>query len=85
MAITWEPLVRLISNLEKAHPRVPSNIPGKSQLDRTSGCREMAVTDTHTQTDTQTDKPAGDDGPILPPFYSTKARTENFLSPENFL
>ena len=30
-------------------------------------------------------KPAGDDGPILPPFYSTKARTENFLSPENFL
>ena len=30
-------------------------------------------------------KPAGDDGPILPPFYSTKARTENFLSPEKFL
>ena len=29
-------------------------------------------------------KPVGDDGPILPPFYSTKARTEN-LSPENFL
>ena len=29
-------------------------------------------------------KPAGDDGPILPPFDSTKARTENFLSPENF-
>ena len=33
----------------------------------------------------QQNKPAGDDGPILPPFYSTKARTENFLSPENFL
>ena len=33
----------------------------------------------------QTNKPAGDNGPILPPFYSTKARTENFLSPENFL
>ena len=48
MAITWEPLVRLISNLEKAHTQVPSNIPSKFQLDRTSGCRETAVTDTHT-------------------------------------
>ena len=37
------------------------------------------------QTNKQTNKPAGDDGPILPPFYSTKARTENFLSPEKFL
>ena len=49
MAITWEALVRLISNLEKAHPQVPSNISGKFQLDRTSGCRETAVTDTHTE------------------------------------
>ena len=24
MAVTWEPLVRLISNLEKAHTQVPS-------------------------------------------------------------
>ena len=57
MAITWETLVRLISNLENAHPQVPSNIPGKFQLDRTSGCRETAVADTHTyrQTDRQTD------------------------------
>ena len=51
MAITWEPLVRLISNLEKAHPQGPSNIPGKFQLDRISGCRETAVADR--QTDTQ--------------------------------
>ena len=49
MAITWEPLVRLISNLEKAHTQVPSNIPGKFQLDQTSGCRETAVTDRQTQ------------------------------------
>ena len=49
MAVTWEALVRLISNLEKTHPQGPSNIPGKFQLDRTSGCRETAVTDTHTQ------------------------------------
>ena len=57
MAVTWEPLVRLISNLEKAHPQVPSNISGKFQLDRTSGCRETAVADTHTdrQTDTHTE------------------------------
>ena len=27
MAVTWEPLVRSISNLEKAHPGVPGNIP----------------------------------------------------------
>ncbi len=54
MAITWEALVRLISNLEKAHPQVPSNISGKFQLDRTSGCRETAVTDTYTHTDTHT-------------------------------
>ena len=54
MAITWEPLVRLISNLEKAHAQVPSNIPGKFQLDRTSGCRETAVTDTHTDRHTDT-------------------------------
>ena len=46
MAITWEALVRLISNLENAHTQVPSNISGKFQLDRTSGCRETAVTDT---------------------------------------
>ena len=46
--MTWEPLVRLISNLEKAHPQGPSNIPGKFQLDWTSGCRETAVTDTQT-------------------------------------
>ena len=50
MAVTWEPLVRLISNLEKAHPRVPHNIPGKFQWDRTSGCRETVVADTHTDT-----------------------------------
>ena len=56
MAVTWEPLVRLISNRENAHPHVPSNIPGKFQLDRISGCRETAVADTHTdrQTDTHT-------------------------------
>ena len=48
MAITWEPLVRLISNLEKAHPQGPSNIPGKFQLDRTSGCRETVVADKQT-------------------------------------
>ncbi len=53
-AITWEPLVRLISNLEKAHPRVPSNIPGKFQVHRTSGRRETAVTHTHTHTHRQT-------------------------------
>ena len=52
MAITWEALVRLISNLEKAHPQGPSNIPGKFQLDRTSGCRETAVADRHTDTHT---------------------------------
>ena len=56
MAKTWEPLVRLISNLEKAHPQGPSNIPGKFPIDRTSGCRETAVTDTDRQTDRQTDK-----------------------------
>ena len=50
MAITWEALVRLISNHEKAHPQDPSNIPGKFQLDRTSGCRETTVTDTDTHT-----------------------------------
>ena len=55
MAITWEPLVRLISNLEKAHPQGPGNIPGKFQSDRTSGRRETAVADTHIQTDTHTD------------------------------
>ena len=57
MAITWEALLRLISNLEKAHPQGPSNIPGKFQLDRTSGCRETAFIDTDTdrQTDRQTD------------------------------
>ena len=54
MAVTWEPLVRSISNLEKAHTQVPSNIPGKFQLDRTSGRRETAVTDRHT--DRQTDR-----------------------------
>ena len=48
MAITWVALVRLISNLEKAHTQVPSNIAGKFQLDRTSGYRETAVADTHT-------------------------------------
>ena len=55
MAVTWEPLVRLISNLEKAHPQGPSNVPGKFQLDRSSGCRETAVIDTDTEThrDTQ--------------------------------
>ena len=37
MAVTWEPLVRLISNLEKAHPRGPGNIPGKFQSNRTGG------------------------------------------------
>ena len=31
MAVTWEPLVRSISNLEKAHLRGPGNIPGKFQ------------------------------------------------------
>ena len=41
MAVTWEPLVRLISNLEKAHLRVPGNIPGKFQSDRTGGCRDL--------------------------------------------
>ena len=53
MAITWESLVRLISNLVKAHPQVPSNIAGKFQFDRTSGSQETAVTgtDTHTQTE----------------------------------
>ena len=55
MAVTWEPLVRLISNLEKAHIQVPRNIPGKFQLDRTSVCRETAVTVTVTDTDTDTD------------------------------
>ena len=50
MAATWEPRVRLIPNLEKAHPQVPSNISGKLQLDRTSGCRETVVTHTHTHT-----------------------------------
>ena len=54
MAVTWEPLVRLISNLEKAHHQVPGNIPGKFQFDRTSGCRETAVADTHT--DRHTDR-----------------------------
>jgi len=54
MAITWEPLVRLLSNLEKAHPQGPSNIPGKFQLVRTSGCRETAVTDTQTHRQTHT-------------------------------
>ena len=56
MAVTWEPLVRLISNLEKAHPRVPGNIPGKFQSDRTGG-RQTAVAYRHTdiQTDRQTD------------------------------
>ena len=53
MAVTWEPLVRLISNLEKAHPRVPGNIPGEFQLDRPSGCRETAVADTYTDTHTE--------------------------------
>ena len=53
MAITWELLVRLKSNIEKAHPHVPSNIPGKFQLDRTSGCRETAVTDRQTDTHTE--------------------------------
>ena len=42
-----------ISNLEKAHPQVPSNIPGKFQLDRTSGCRETAVADTQTHRHTE--------------------------------
>ena len=52
MAITWEALARrLISNLEKAHTQVPSNIAGKFQLDRTSGCQETAVTDTQTHTE----------------------------------
>ena len=51
MAITWEALVRLISNLEKAHTQVPSNIAGKFQLDWTSGCWETAVTDTQTHTE----------------------------------
>ncbi len=55
-AITWEPLVRLIPNLEKAHPRVPGNIPGRFRVDRTGGRRETAVTDqTHTQTHRHTD------------------------------
>ena len=53
MAITWEPLVRLISNLEKAHPRVPSNIPGKFQSDRTGDRRETTVADRQTDTHTQ--------------------------------
>ena len=55
--LTWELLVRLISNLEKAHPRVPGNIPGKFQSDRTGGRRETAVADRHTdrQTDRRTD------------------------------
>ncbi len=57
MALTWEPIVRLISFLEKAHPRVPSNIPGKFQSDRTGGRRETAVAYRHTdiQTDTHTE------------------------------
>ena len=59
MAVTWEPLVRLISNLEKAHPRGPGNIPGKFQSDRTGGRRETAVayrhTDTHTDRHTYTE------------------------------
>jgi len=61
MAVTWEPLVRSISNLEKAHPRGPGNIPGKFQSDRTGGRRETAVayrhTDrqTHIQTHTHTE------------------------------
>ena len=56
MAITREALVRLTSNLEKAHPQVVSNISGKFQLDQTRGCRETAVTDTqtHRHTNTQT-------------------------------
>ena len=37
MAVTWEPLVRLITNLEKADLRVPGNIAGKFQSDRTGG------------------------------------------------
>ena len=53
MAITWEPLVRLISNLENAHPQGPSIIPGKFQSDRTSGCREAAVADTQPDTHTE--------------------------------
>ena len=51
MAVTWEPLVRLISTLEKAHPRVPGNNPGKFQSDRTGGRRETAVADKHTHTE----------------------------------
>ena len=56
MAVIWEPLIRLISILEKAHPWVPGNIPGKFQSDRTGGRREMAVAYRHTdiQTDTHT-------------------------------
>ena len=53
MAITWEQLVRLISNLEKAHTQGPSNILGKFQLDRTSGRRETAVTDRQTDRHTE--------------------------------
>ncbi len=53
MAITWEALVRLISNLEKAHTQFPSNIPGKFQLDQTSGCRETAVTERQTDRHTE--------------------------------
>ena len=53
MAVTWEPLVRLISNLEKAHLRVPGNIPGKFQSDRTGGHRETAVADKQTDTHTE--------------------------------
>ena len=51
MAVTWEPLIRLISNLEKAHPRVPGNIPGKFQSDRTGGRRETVVADRQTHTE----------------------------------
>ena len=63
------------------------NLPPKFYQDRMKTHGAMLGTDRQTdiQTDRHTDKPAGDDGPILPPFYSTKARTENFLSPEKFL
>ena len=54
MAITWEALVRLISNLEKAHTQVPSNIPGKFQSDRTGGRRETAIADRQTDRQTNT-------------------------------
>ena len=78
---------RIWTNMQRAQLGPPLVHMAKFDQNRLKdlGARRVDDRHTHTHTHRHTDKPAGDDGPILPPFYSTKARIENFLSPEKFL